>query len=176
MKPLVRVPREAATAMIQRSGLLAKPCEFFSQFFEGRVPTVAEKLFWIESALLQMTSLQIFENDLYSVEMANEPPFILLSITRHDGGPCKEWKHLQLIKNQLVGPEHEAVELFPAESRLIDTGNEYHMWVHSDPNYRFSVGWKTRRCVFEKPVSVPNHGFDGIAVQSDSAAAMHQAA
>jgi len=32
------------------------------------------------------------------------------------------------------------VELFPAESRLVDTSNTYHLWVHHDPTYRFPVG------------------------------------
>lgn len=137
MKPLVRVNREASTAMIQRASLMAKPCEFFKEFNGGRTPTLEEKLFCIERAVLNMTCLQTFMNDLYSVDVVKAHPFIRLSIRRHDGQPCKEWKHLQEIKNDLIGPEHEAVELFPAESRLIDTNNEYHMWVHADPQYRF---------------------------------------
>lgn len=43
--------------------------------------------------------------------------------TRHD------WREFQRIKNEVVGPEREAVELYPAESRLVDTANEYHLWV-----------------------------------------------
>jgi hypothetical protein len=156
MKPLVRVYREASTAMIQRAGLLAQPCEFFAQFFGGRTPTVEEKVFWIEGAILRMTSLHLFANDLYEVEVRNEHPFICLSITRHDGQSCKEWKHLQQIKNELIGPENEAVELFPAESRLIDTNNEYHIWVHADPHYRFPVGWNAARIVLDEPLRVPN--------------------
>lgn len=175
MKPLVRVPREASTAMIQRGALMAEPCEFFTTFF-GRIPTLDEKLFYIEQAILQLTALNIFENDLYRVEVGNEPPFIVLSITRHDGQPCKEWKHLQQIKNQLVGPEFEAVELFPAESRLIDTGNEYHMWVHADPHYRFPLGWKRRRWVLDRPVGFPSGSLDGAAVADRPASPIGQAA
>lgn len=155
MKPLVRVPREASTAMIQRARLLAKPCEFFSEFFNGRTPTLEEKLFWIEHAIAKMTSLQIFENEIYSVQVRDNHPFIQLTIERRDLQPCRDWKHLQQIKNELIGPEHEAVELFPAESRLIDAGNQYHMWVHSDPTYRFSVGWKSPRCVLNEPMTAP---------------------
>lgn len=141
--------------MVQRAALMAKPCEFFSSFF-GRTPTLDEKLVWIEQAILQLTSLNVFENDLYRVKMERQPPFIVLSITRHDGQPCKEWKHLQQIKNQLVGPEFEAVELFPAESRLIDTNNEYHMWVHADPHYRFPIGWNQPRFVLDEPLRAPD--------------------
>lgn len=42
---------------------------------------------------------------------------------RHD------WREFQRVKNELLGPEREAVELYPAESRLVDTANEYHLWV-----------------------------------------------
>lgn len=55
-----------------------------------------------------------------------------LLIARRDGKPIHEWHTLQRIKNTLVGPEFEAVELYPAQSRLIDTGNVYHLWVFLD--------------------------------------------
>jgi hypothetical protein len=152
MTPFVRVTRDATLAMLQRQELLAKPSEFFRDFFCGRVPTLQEKLFWIEDAVARMTVHQVFENDLYAVQMDSAPPFIHLTITRHDGAPCKEWSHLQRIKNELIGPEHEAVELFPAESRLVDAVDQYHLWVHADPSFRFPLGFQTRRFVLDKPV------------------------
>jgi hypothetical protein len=51
-----------------------------------------------------------------------------LSIKRFDRGPVRDWRHLQQIKNEVVGPEAEAFEIFPAESRLVDTANQYHLW------------------------------------------------
>ncbi|HEU0130810.1 MAG TPA: hypothetical protein VFQ85_07450 [Mycobacteriales bacterium] len=42
--------------------------------------------------------------------------------TRHD------WRELQRVKNELTGHEWEAVELYPAESRRVDTANQYHLW------------------------------------------------
>lgn len=152
MTPFVRVPREAAAAMLQRNELMAQPLEFFREFFGGRVPSLPEKLFWIEEAVARMIVQDLFENDLYSVQVASAPPFIHLTVTRHDGTPVKEWSHLQRIKNELVGPEHEAVELFPAESRLIDAVDQYHLWVHADPKYRFPLGFQARRFVLDKPV------------------------
>ncbi len=47
--------------------------------------------------------------------------------TRHD------WRQLQRIKNELAGPEWEAVELYPAESRVVDTANQYHLWCFLRP-------------------------------------------
>lgn len=39
------------------------------------------------------------------------------------------WTHKQQIKNDICGKEAEAVELFPSHSRLVDSKNQYHLWV-----------------------------------------------
>lgn len=52
-----------------------------------------------------------------------------LSIHSHDRGPMRNWRHLQQIKNEVAGELRTAVEIFPAESKLTDTANEYHLWV-----------------------------------------------
>jgi hypothetical protein len=52
-----------------------------------------------------------------------------LSILRHDGQLAHDWRDLQAIKTMLVGPEFEAMELYPAESRVIDVANETHLFV-----------------------------------------------
>jgi hypothetical protein len=153
MTPFVRIRREASAAMLQRKGLLALPTEFFAKFFGGRLPTLEEKLFWIERSIIAMTELNVYQNNIYEVSVVNGSPFIRLSIRRHDLQPCKEWKHFQQIKNALIGPDHEAVELFPSESRLIDTNNEYHLWVHSEPAYRFPLGFFQERVVLDEPVT-----------------------
>jgi hypothetical protein len=51
------------------------------------------------------------------------------SIRRHDWKPVSDWRDKQTIKNQIVGPEWEAAELYPAESRVQDEGNWFHLWV-----------------------------------------------
>ena len=153
MTPFVKIRREASTAMLQRRAFLAMPAEFFAQFFGGRIPTLAEKLFWIERSIIAMTDLNVYHNNLYEVTVGNPSPFIRLSIRRHDFQPCKEWKHFQQIKNILIGPHHEAVELFPSEDRLIDSNNEYHLWVHPEPNYRFPLGFSQGRVVLDGPVT-----------------------
>lgn len=55
-------------------------------------------------------------------------PIVHLSIKTLDRSPRHDWRDLQRIKNELVGPESEAVEMFPAESRLVDMANQYHLW------------------------------------------------
>lgn len=51
-----------------------------------------------------------------------------LSIRRQDRGHLLDWRHKQLIKNQLAGPEEEAVEIYPAEARLVDGANQFHLF------------------------------------------------
>ncbi len=54
---------------------------------------------------------------------------IHLAIVRRDRSPVHDWRHLQRIKNEIAGPEREAIEIYPAESRLVDTNNQFHLWV-----------------------------------------------
>jgi hypothetical protein len=91
----------------------------------------------------------IYLNNLYQVSAklwAFEGWFdmVHLSIKRRDKGPIRDWRDMQRIKNELVGPEHEAVELYPAESRLVDTANQYHLWVLKDAAVRFPFGFQER--------------------------------
>jgi hypothetical protein len=64
----------------------------------------------------------------------------LLAIRRHDWKPCSDWRDKQAIKNQIVGPEREAVELYPAESRVQDTANWYWLCV-LPPGEQFCLGF-----------------------------------
>lgn len=69
-------------------------------------------------------------NDLYQCVVRHKANGMThLSIKRHDRAAVRDWRHLQAIKNDVCGEEREGVELFPAESRLVDTANEYHIWV-----------------------------------------------
>lgn len=70
-----------------------------------------------------------------------------LSIKRLDKRPIHDWRELQRIKNELVGPEAEAVEIYPRESNLMDTSNQFHLWVF--PTYEFPFGYKSGRLVTE---------------------------
>lgn len=54
---------------------------------------------------------------------------VWLSIKRMDREPISDWRHKQQIKNEVIGPEREAVELYPRESRVVDNANQYHLYV-----------------------------------------------
>jgi hypothetical protein len=73
---------------------------------------------------------RIWTNDRYTAitrELAGG--WTWLSIRRNDRAAGRDWRHFQRIKNDICGPEREALELYPAESRLVDTSNQYHLWV-----------------------------------------------
>lgn len=72
----------------------------------------------------------VWINDLYQVVVLESPDgFTHLSIRRQDRAAARDWRHFQQIKNEVCDPEREAFELYPAESRLVDTSNQYHLWV-----------------------------------------------
>lgn len=67
-----------------------------------------------------------------------------LKISRADGQPARDWRDLQAIKSAVCGPEREAVELFPAESRLRDIANTTHLWVYPE-GYIQKIGFRRGR-------------------------------
>jgi len=90
-------------------------------------------------------------NDIYQVNIRNETPdgwpaLKHLSIKRRDKQPIgkEHFRHFQRIKNNLVGRECEAVELYPAESRLVDTANQYHLWCIVDCQIHLPFGFSER--------------------------------
>jgi hypothetical protein len=93
---------------------------------------------------------RIYRNDRYQVIVEDlgpkgaSTPIKYLSIKRRDQQPIHDWRDLQAIKNELVGPECEGVELYPAESRLVDTSNQYHLFVVDQPGWRWPFGFNER--------------------------------
>jgi len=84
----------------------------------------------------------IYNNDEYHVAQRKlGGDSVHLAIRRIDRQPITAWEDLQTIKNMLVGPECEAVELFPAESRLVKNIIERHLWCSADTTFRFSFGF-----------------------------------
>jgi hypothetical protein len=69
---------------------------------------------------------------------------IYLGVKRLDKAPMADWRVKQRIKNAILGDEAEAVELYPAESRLIDESNHYHLFGVLPPA-RIPLGWRERK-------------------------------
>lgn len=91
---------------------------------------------------------QIFLNSRYQVNVRTRkapPPFgayAELSIKTRDKVAYHDWRDFQRIKNELIGPEFEAVELYPAESRLVDTSNQYFLFCFR--RFKFPFGFDER--------------------------------
>jgi hypothetical protein len=53
-----------------------------------------------------------------------------LMITQHNGNKINDhWATLQQIKNELMGSDRLAVEVYPPTTELTDDMNAYHLWV-----------------------------------------------
>lgn len=105
----------------------------------------------------EFAKCEYWVNDLYQVEVRYmTPPWVQLNI-RHINGTAifRDWRHFQQIKNQLIGEECEAIEIYPAESRLVDTSNKYHLWCCKDPTVRFKIGFQERDVNYEHQTNVP---------------------
>ena len=102
------------------------------------------KLTWEQAKQMQRESdkQEIWVNDIYQVNILrgkNCDQYVLakpfkglidyLTIKRHDKKAIHDWRHFQIIKNELCGEDREAVEIYPAENRLVDTANQFHLWV-----------------------------------------------
>lgn len=101
----------------------------------------------------------VFANDVYQIiARRSSEEWAVLSIRRHDRQPVTDWRDVQWIKNQIIGPEIEAVQLFPAESRLVDTSNQYWVYANLTDGYRFPFGFDERTVTENVSIQLYGHG------------------
>jgi hypothetical protein len=113
-------------------------------FTEGRIPPTG-------------TGERTFYNGKYQAILKRDGDVIILAIRREDRRPIIDWRDVQWIKNQILGPEIEAVQLFPAESRLVDTSNQYYLFANAEPGYRFPFGFEDRMVTERVRVTLSGH-------------------
>jgi hypothetical protein len=71
-----------------------------------------------------------FRRQLYEVRVLEERTYTHLAIQRVDGRPIRSsWDVLQAIKNDAVGKDRYAVEVFPDNNSLVYCSNTRHLWV-----------------------------------------------
>jgi hypothetical protein len=149
------VPKSESDAL--RAEFLKKPIEFFEKWV---VPCTRERIeAFVDDIIQKSVAGERWNNDKYQVvifddaldEKGEFPAMWHLSIKRHDRAPIFNFRDLQTLKNELIGPENEAVQLFPAESRLVDGANQYHLFALKDPTVRFPFGFKDR-LVTDEPI------------------------
>jgi hypothetical protein len=98
---------------------------------------------------------EVWRNERYValVTRGDAGEVVYLSVARADRKHPRDWRDLQRIKNELAGVETEAVELFPADSRLVDTANQTYLWCLPE-GQRFPFGF------LERQVAGPGDGED----------------
>jgi hypothetical protein len=127
---------------------------------------VGRKLSWKEGKQYyhEMFDCDTYENNIYIVMvfrgkkadwLIDDPQLkgqmTYLSIKNRDKTAIHDWRHFQEIKNELVGSDCEAVEIYPNENRLVDTANQYHLFVFPK-DYKLPFGWKVRSVLKEEAV------------------------
>jgi hypothetical protein len=113
----------------------------------------------VQKAPLRSNAELLYHNNRYHVfytKLPNRDPegpdVIHLSIRNNDRSPIRDWRDLQRIKNELVGPEVEMVEIFPRESHLVDTSNQFHLWGFAVDRPVFTnagLGWEQGRLIHD---------------------------
>jgi hypothetical protein len=94
----------------------------------------------------------IYRNSRYQVHVRRQkaqnggPDLVHLSFKRLDQQISIPYRDKMRIKDAFLGAECEAVELFPARSREVDTANQFHIWGIDDTTFRFPFGF-AERCV-----------------------------
>lgn len=91
---------------------------------------------WRVNALVA-DDAEIWHNHLYEVTVRRHEkgwrfdpdlPWVQIGISCHHGDARHDWRDFQRIKNDVCGADWEAIELYPAESRLLDPSNYYMLW------------------------------------------------
>lgn len=106
---------------------------------------------------------EVYVNSRYQVNLrriessdpGSLPHAIHLSIKRLDKQVpgAERWRDFQRIKNELVGRHCEGYELYPDEDRLVDTANQFHLWVFDEPGFRMPLGMDRRLVSYESGVA-----------------------
>jgi hypothetical protein len=113
-------------------------CDFkeYAPFGKGELlpPELRERM---DLTTWDWDTLRYFQSSVYRVSFYVQPPvedvrpfhFGLLSYRRRDGKTIGSWREKQLIKDCIAGTLCEGAELFPSHLRLLDTANQYHLWL-----------------------------------------------
>lgn len=123
--------------------------------------------------LLKTYIQETWTNDIYIIlvyrndaadELVHDPQFkgkcTWLSIRRIDRRPVNNWQDMQTIKNRLCGTECDAIQIFPKESKMMNTANQYHLIVMPE-EVDIPFGWKKRFVKKENRNSTTVQNFRG---------------
>jgi hypothetical protein len=121
-----------ASVSRRKDGRVWQPLQRATRVIDPQVYELARTDEKVAAALQEARGDEIWRNDKYVVSVRRDAAtghVVRLSVRRDDRRPVRDWRDLQRIKNELAGPETEAVEIYPAESRLVDVANQTWLWV-----------------------------------------------
>lgn len=97
--------------------------------------------FWVSETYI------VFVASAERMGLSQSPtPVLWLRVFRRDGTRIRHhWRELQRIKNELVGPDHVGMEIYPREQDLQDGENSYHLWVFAEPGAALPWGLRAGR-------------------------------
>ena len=86
---------------------------------------------------------EYWENALYSAYVhhfdESRMARVVIGVCRADQTAVHDWRDLQWLKNDIVGEEWEAVEVYPSESCKVDPSNYYYLFCFP-PGLLLSLG------------------------------------
>tara|TARA_R100001510_G_C7584384_1_gene156234 strand:- start:29 stop:553 length:525 start_codon:yes stop_codon:yes gene_type:complete len=98
----------------------------------GKFKVVKSTCNYIEGSLNNMVHDKMFDGVVH------------LSIRMNNGfDHLCDWRDFQNIKNDLVGVNYCAIEIYPPEEFLHDTDNVFHLWVFPE-GISIPIGWTNR--------------------------------
>jgi hypothetical protein len=95
-----------------------------------RNPLTGMVAFWKNNVY----SVQVYHQDVPGLGQVQQ-----LCIRKHDGKARVPWADKQRIKDELVGQDYTAIEVFPTAANLVDEADLYHLWV-MPLGYEFPFG------------------------------------
>ena len=113
----------------------------------------------------QSDGAAIYTNGRYTATLRGHPdgwlldpasPWAQIGIFCEDHQPRHDWREFQHIKNDLVGEEWEAIELYPAESRVCDPSNYFILYCA--PKLPFGI-FEPRRVWTPEQAMAPQRGW-----------------
>ena len=87
-------------------------------------------------------------NDFYRVLIGNTDKYTHVRIRRLDDEPITSFQDMQDIKNEFIGKERAAIQVYPRESDYINNTNSYHLfsWDNMDiPNLATMYKYKSEK-------------------------------
>lgn len=94
-------------------------------------------------------------------------PYLVISIVNEDESARHDWREFQQLKNWLAGDEWEALELYPAESRLQDPSNCFYLWCVPKGVIPWGGQEKHRTVLHPRDAIAKQRPFPPLAVQDE---------